>query len=75
MSRSRVIVVIFTVTICLIFTIHLRISSSRIFNRYRKAVVEQKALKQQLWQKQLRYECLINPAGLPQTIQTQEAPQ
>ena len=65
MSRSRVIVVVFTVTACLIFTIHLRISSSRVYNRYRSAIVEQKALKQQLWQKQLRFECLINPAGIP----------
>ncbi|MHC4553631.1 MAG: hypothetical protein ACYSUT_12835 [Planctomycetota bacterium] len=65
MSRSRVIVVIFAVTACLIFTIHLRTSSSRVYNRYRSAVVEQKALKQQLWQKQLRFECLVNPAGIP----------
>jgi hypothetical protein len=49
----------------MIFTIHLRTSSARMFNRYRSAMVEQKDLKQQLWQKQLQFECLINPAGLP----------
>lgn len=65
MSRSRVIVVIFSVTAFLIFTILLRTSSSRLFNQYRQAVVEQKALRQQLWQRQLRFECLVNPAGLP----------
>lgn len=65
MSRSRVLVVIFSVTTFMIFTIHLRTSSARMFNRYRGAMVEQKDLKQQLWQKQLQFECLINPAGLP----------
>ncbi|MCE5185292.1 MAG: hypothetical protein LLF76_04115 [Planctomycetaceae bacterium] len=65
MSRSRVIVVIFSVTAFLIFTILIRTSSSRLFNQYRQAAVEQKALRQQLWQSQLRFECLVNPAGLP----------
>ena len=65
MSRSRVLVVVFTVTASMIFTIHLRTSSTRMFNRYRSAMVEQKDLKQQLWQKQLQFESLINPAGLP----------
>lgn len=67
MSRSRVLVVVFSITAFMIFTIHLRTSSARMFNRYRNAMVEQKELKQQLWQKQLRFECLINPAGLPQS--------
>jgi hypothetical protein len=49
----------------MIFTIHLRTSSARMFNRSRIAMVEQRELKQQLWQKQLRFECLVNPAGLP----------
>lgn len=65
MSRSRVIVVIFSVTAFLIFTILLRTSSSRLFNQYRQAEVEQKTLRQQLWQRQLRFECLVNPAGVP----------
>jgi len=65
MSRSRVLVVVFSITAFMIFTIHLRTSSTRMFNRYRSAMVEQKELKQLLWQKQLRFECLINPAGLP----------
>lgn len=77
MSRSRVLVVTFTVTASMIFTIHLRTSSARMFNRYRSAMVEQKDLKQQLWQKQLQFESLINPAGLPpsgQPGQTEEQP-
>ncbi len=65
MSRSRTLVIIFSITAFMIFTIHLRTSSTRMFNRYRSAMVQQKELKQQLWQKQLRFECLINPAELP----------
>jgi len=61
----RIVLVIFTVTACLIFTIFLRTSASRMFNRYRQASVEQKELLQKLWQQQLRLECLVNPAGLP----------
>lgn len=72
MSRSRVLVVIFSVTAFMIFTTHLRTSSARMFNRYRSAMVEQKDLKQQLWQKQLQFECLINPAGLPRTAPSVE---
>lgn len=77
MSRSRVLVVVFSITAFMIFTIHLRTSSARMFNRYRGAMVEQKELKQQLWQKQLRFECLVNPAGLPQSTplpETGDAP-
>lgn len=73
MSRSRVLVVIFTVTASMIFTIHLRTSSARMFNRYRSAMVEQKDLKQHLWQTQLHYECLVNPAGLPGSDPAHEA--
>ncbi|MBC8378437.1 MAG: hypothetical protein H8E62_04610 [Planctomycetes bacterium] len=65
MSRSRILVIVFSVTAFMIVTIHLRTSSARMFNRSRIAMVEQKERKQQLWQKQLRFECLVNPAGLP----------
>ncbi len=67
MSRLRVILVVFSITAFLIFTIFLRTSASRMFNRYRTSSIEQKNLCQQLWQKQLQFECLVNPAGLPQT--------
>jgi len=66
MSRMRVILVVFSITAFLIFTIILRTSASRMYNRYQKSLVEQKSLCQQLWQKQLQFECLVNPAGLPQ---------
>ncbi len=65
MSRSRVLVIVFALTAFLIFTIHLRSSSARLFNQSRSSLVTQQQLKQQLWNQQLRFECLINPAGLP----------
>jgi len=71
MSRSRVLVVVFTVTASMIFTIHLRTTSAQMYNRHRSAIVEQKDLKQQLWQKQLQFESLINPAGLPPSDSTE----
>lgn len=74
MSRSRVLVVIFSVTAFMIFTTHLRTASARMFNRYRSAMVDQKNLKQQLWQKQLQFECLINPAGLPRSSENEVKP-
>jgi len=67
MSRLRVILVVFSVTAFLIFTILLRTSASRMYFQYDEASLAQKELLQQLWQKQLQFECLVNPAGLPQT--------
>ena len=66
MSRLRVILVVFSVTAFLIFTILLRTSASRMFFQYQQSSVKQKELLQKLWQKQLQFECLVNPAGLPQ---------
>lgn len=67
MSRLRVILVVFSVTAFLIFTVLLRISASRMFFQHDEAALTQKELLQQLWQKQLQFECMVNPAGLPQT--------
>jgi len=67
MSRLRVILVVFSITTFLIFTILLRTSANRMYYRHWQASVEQKELIQQLWQKQLQFECLVNPAGLPRT--------
>lgn len=80
MSRSRVILVVFTVTAFLILTIYLRNSASRMHYQYYKSREHQKQLRQQLWQNQLRFESLVNPAGLPQPqasteTETQEAEQ
>jgi hypothetical protein len=56
MSRLRVILVVFSVTAFLIFTILLRTSASRMFFQYQQSSVKQKELLQQLWQKQLQFE-------------------
>jgi hypothetical protein len=75
MSRLRVILVVFSVTAFLIFTILLRTSTSRMFFQYQQASVKQKELLQQLWQKQLQFECMVNPAGLPQTQLPTDSPE
>ncbi len=64
MSRGRFIYCVFFVTAALVFTIHLRTSSVRLFNQYRSAMVTQNQITQQLWQKQLHFESLTNPMGL-----------
>jgi len=73
MSRGRFIYIVFFITASLVFTVHLRTSSVRLFNQYRSAMVEQKQLTQQLWQQQLHFESLINPAGLmPPEVKNQD---
>ena len=64
MSRARFVYSVFFLTATLVFTVHLRTSSTRLFNQYRSAKVAQHQITQQLWQQQLRFENLINPAGL-----------
>ncbi len=73
MSRGRFIYCVFFVTAMLVFTVHLRTSSVRLFNQYRSAIVEQNQSTQQLRQKQLHFESLISPAGL--TPPTESRPQ
>ena len=73
MSRIRVILVVFSVTAFLIFTILLRTSSSRMYYQHDQFLVQQNELLQKLWQKQLQFECLVNPAGLPQLPPVTEA--
>jgi hypothetical protein len=48
----------------LIVSVHLRISNHRIFYTLRRCKIEQGRLQQDLWQKQLRVESLINPASI-----------
>lgn len=60
--------IVFYVTIVLLATVHLRTSSSRIFNRYRYAQVQQERLREQLRQKQLELEGLINPSAVSDQI-------
>jgi cytochrome c-type biogenesis protein CcmE len=63
-SRFCFIFVIFYFTAVLILTIYLRGANNRIFYKLYMRTAEQSRLKQQLWQKQLRLENLINPAAV-----------
>jgi len=57
---------VFYFTAVLIFTIYLRNADNQIFYKLCTINAQQSRLKQQLWQKQLRLESLINPAALSQ---------
>ncbi len=69
MSRSRLIFVVFHLTVVLIGAVHLRVSSSRVFYRYRRALVVQDNLKLQLGNKQLKLEHLLNPGVISEQIE------
>lgn len=60
--------VVFCFTAALILTIYLRNADNRIFYKLCTCTAEQNRLKQQLWQKQLRLEHLINPAAVSHRI-------
>ena len=71
MSRARLIFIIFYLTAVLISIIHLRTASSRMFFKSRASLVTQNRLKQQLWQKQLQFESLINPGAISENQEGQ----
>ncbi len=74
MSRPRLIFIVFYLTAVLIGTVHLRISSSRVFYRSRMALVVQDNLKLQLGKKQLKLEQLINPSAILESIEKNAEP-
>lgn len=53
----------------LIGAVHLRVSSSRVFYRYRRALVVQDNLRLQLGNKQLKLEHLLNPSVISEQIE------
>jgi len=67
-SRFCFIFVVFYFTTVLILTVSLRGANNRIFYKLCSINAEQSRLKQQLWQKQLRLESLINPAAVSQRL-------
>jgi hypothetical protein len=69
MSRSRLVFIVFYLTAILIATVHLRTVSSRLFYRFRTAVVARDRIKSQLWQKQIQLESLINPSAISEYIE------
>ena len=60
--------VIFCFTAVLIFTVYLRGANNHIFYTLCTYTAEQSRLKQQLGNKQLRLEGLINPAAVSQRL-------
>jgi len=67
-SRFCFVFVVFYFTAVLILTISLRSADNRIFYRLCTVNTKQSRLKQQLWEKQLRLENLINPAAVSQQL-------
>ena len=74
MSRSRLIFVVFLLTIVLIGAVHLRISARRVFYRWRRAQVARNNLKLQLGDKQLKLEHLLNPSVISERIEKEHDP-
>jgi len=64
--RFCTVFVVFYFTAVLIFTVYLRSTDNRIFYKLCTTYTKQSRLKQQLWQKQLQLENLINPAAVSQ---------
>lgn len=67
-SQFRFVFVVCCLTTFLIFTVYLRSADNRIFYKICRLKTEQDRLKQQLWQKQLHLENLINPAAVSQRL-------
>jgi len=64
----RFVFVVFYFTAVLIFTAYLRSAGNHIFYKLYNINAEQGRLKQQLWQKQLQLESLINPAAVSERL-------
>ncbi|RKY11898.1 MAG: hypothetical protein DRP65_02905 [Planctomycetota bacterium] len=69
MSRARLIFIVFYLTTLLIAAAGLRISASRLFYKFNKAVVTQNRLRQTLWQKQLELQNLTNPHAVSERME------
>lgn len=63
-SRLSLVLVIFFFAATLIVAVYLRGANHRAFYTLRTYKIEQGRLQQDLWQKQLRVESLINPASI-----------
>ncbi len=68
MSRFRFVFVVSYFTGILVFAVYLREANNRSFYRFMSLRAEQNRLKQELWQKQLQVESLINPAAISERL-------
>jgi cytochrome c-type biogenesis protein CcmE len=69
-SRLCFVLVIFFFAATLIVAVYLRGADKRTFYEIRMCKIEQGRLQQELWQKQLRVESLINPASISRIAQS-----
>ncbi len=67
-SRFCFALVVFFFAATLIVAVYLRGANRRVFYRIRTYKIEQGRLQQELWQKQLRVETLINPASISRKL-------
>ncbi len=63
-SQFRFVFIVFCFTGILILAVYLRSANNRIFYELSRQQARQSQLKQQLWQKQLQLENIINPAAI-----------
>lgn len=69
MSIPRFIFIVFSLTAALLFSVYLRRATSCSFYKFRVTHIKQARLKQDLWQKQLRLENILNPAALSKRLE------
>jgi hypothetical protein len=67
-SRFCNVLVVFFFAATLILAVYLRDSNNSTFYTLRRCKIEQERLRQELWQKQLRVESLINPAAISERL-------
>jgi cytochrome c-type biogenesis protein CcmE len=67
-SRICFVLVVFFFAATLIVAVYLRGANHRVFYQMRTYRIEQGRLQQELWQKQLRVESLINPASISRRL-------
>jgi hypothetical protein len=66
--RCSLVLIVFFFAATLIVAVYLRGANHRVFYRLCTYRMEQGRLQQELWQKQLRVESLINPASISQQV-------
>ena len=70
LSQFRFIFVIVALTAVLVFAVHVRVTSSRVFYKFQLAHTKHNTLNAELKQKQLHLEAMINPAAVSKKLET-----
>jgi hypothetical protein len=70
-SRICLVLVVAFFAATLIVTVYLRDANNRVFSTLQRHRIEHGRLRQELWQKQLRVESLINPAAVSHRLDEQ----